>query len=54
MARAAAIFSSHNFLVQSADGELLLWSIKDGGAGLVDAREGRDVQWATHTVTGDA
>jgi hypothetical protein len=39
--------------VQSADGELLLWSVKDGGAGLVDGREGRDVQWATHTVTGD-
>jgi hypothetical protein len=41
------------YLLQSADGELLLWSVKDGGAGLVDGREGRDVQWATHTVTGN-
>jgi hypothetical protein len=54
VARAAAVFRNHNVIVQSADGELLLWSIKDGGAGLVDGREGRDVQWATHTVTGDA
>ncbi len=37
---------------QSADGELLLWSVGEGGAGLVDGREGRDVNWATHTVTG--
>lgn len=49
---AAAIFRIHNAHAQSADGELLLWSVKDGGAGLVDGREGRDVQWATHTVTG--
>lgn len=40
------------FLQQSADGELLLWSVGEGGAGIVDGREGRDVTWATHTVTG--
>jgi hypothetical protein len=42
------------FFQQSADGELLLWSVGEGGAGIVDGREGRDVTWATHTVTGDA
>jgi hypothetical protein len=39
---------------QSADGELLLWSVGEEGAGLVDGREGRDVQWATQTATGVA
>ena len=39
---------------QSADGELLLWSVGEEGAGLVDGREGRDVQWATQTATGAA